>query len=213
MEIKPNYDLSWEEMRKERFVPYEAFLNGYKPACYENTARLQPDILTRLETYPHVELEENLKMYFQSTILLQEFVDQAKGLKLWSSDAVALVGKTLGYPPQAVAYYSQHWERSKIYKSLEEQRSQTVKVGMKYAGIQFAAHIDDLWENSYWLWDTYQQDYPIWYMVTWLQEGMGVDFRVPYLDIKELARVEEMLREVLRQNNKYIRAEGAILTS
>jgi hypothetical protein len=199
LEFKPNYDLSFEEMRKERWTPVEGFLKGIKPACFENINRLSSEeLVEQLEKYPNIQTEKDIKIYFQTTDLKRAYAEQSKHLQPGSVEWVALIGHTLGYPPKAVSYYARQWENeSEIVHA-------TKHISLNYCGVHCAGNIDDLVENVHWLWDTYNHPISMWTGVKWMKENIGADFRIRYRNEKELKEVKETMEAILEQNKQII---------
>ncbi|WP_044640479.1 hypothetical protein [Risungbinella massiliensis] len=209
MEFRPNYHLSFEEMRKERWTSIEGFLKGIKPACYESIERISDEHLQELQSYPHLDNGREV-IYFQSADLLQTFEGKVKYLEKGSPDWVAVLGETLGYPPKAVQYYTEHWKRHLVDQEAERIYHQNHHIGMKYAGIQSASHIQDLIENVHWFWNTYQYPISLWVMVYYAKEDIGADFRIRYRNEQELIEVNKTVIAILEQNKQSIVEKEAI---
>ncbi|RAL22561.1 hypothetical protein [Thermoflavimicrobium daqui] len=86
MEFKPNYNMSFSEIRKERWRSIEGFQKGIKPAYYDNLKNLSLDEIQQLESYPHVEVDSDSMIYFQSDTLKNAFLVKLNDLVPFSAD-------------------------------------------------------------------------------------------------------------------------------
>lgn len=209
VEIKSNYTLTTAEFRNQRWSPSQSFLHGLKPACFENITRLPQETAQHLELFPNIEIAHNQKIYFQTTKQKQYFLQKASLLQEDSPEAYALIGTTLGYPPKAVSFYKKHLERFKVDENQEREHYQQIRVGINYAGIQFAGHIKNLEDNITWLWGTYKSTMPVWIILTWLEKNIAIDFRIRYENRNELDQVEQLAKAVLTSNEQWISNQKA----
>ncbi|RAL25949.1 hypothetical protein [Thermoflavimicrobium daqui] len=135
----------------------EAFIKGIKPALLCSHT-YEHDIFKKLLSlkYPNI-IEYELKdfdnpdeifdrgtLFFQSEDMKEKYLNESKGLKKKSREAIILLGKVLGYPPIACEFFAD----SEKDISLRSKR-----VVFDYYGIRFAGNMDDRDEICKWLWE------------------------------------------------------------
>lgn len=158
----------------------QSFLYGYKPAYLHAAGFKFPyqtkDEVKQLDKYPCIEgifspSSYAQVLYFQNHQLKENFLLSGIDYRKDSREFQLLLGETLGYPPKAVRYFVNHY-----WNEVDTERSD--KIGMHYCGISFVACIDDLEENSKWLWDTYNYCGDI--VVTRKTENKRTEWSIPF---------------------------------
>lgn len=185
-------------------MPYQSFLAGIKPACFENLDRLTADIRNQLEKYPYHQNYENAAIFFQTESLKEQFLEQTEGLSLESPAYHKMLGLTLGFPPKAVEFYAQYYEMQLQDRPAANHYLFTHKVGYRYAGIMCQGHIDDLVENAEWLWNRYNINDEMVIKVIQKPDSELITFPVRFKNIDDLLKAGEEVRHVLEHNKKIL---------
>jgi len=183
-------------------IPYQSFLAGIKPTCFENLDRLAPEIRTRLFQYPFHQTDENAAIFFQNESLKRSFLQQTQHLDRQSPEYQRVLGQTLGFPPKAAHFYARYYEWQLRNRSEALGYFFTHKVGYRYAGIMCEGHIDDLVENAEWLWDQYYVENTMTIKAIRKPDDELFTFPVRYRYIDDLVVAEKEVRQILDHNRK-----------
>lgn len=201
--IKPQ-QLSKEEYMSMRMYSYQSFLEGIKPAIYVyNEQQLSQDEQAELDTYPSISVYPPLGdkgvMFFCNEELKESFLQEIRQVDLSSTDASAILGAFLGFPPKAVDFFTNRDYHIRQHRA-------TYCIGVNYAGIQFAAHIDDLEDNINWLWDTYENKLPVWVSIKLLEKKSyhPEHFWIRYRNETDVLEAREFLEEIMKRNQQYL---------
>ena len=162
----------------------DAFLIGMKPALYGNTG--SPTMINNMDkllSYPYVTKGidifdgQDFFLFFQNERLKDDFVNQVKNIQPRSPGFHELLGITLGYPPKAAKFYARCQENEHLYD---------YSIGIMYGGVRCVSHIDEVIENSSWLWDRYTDDKDLRIQIN------GNHYSVNQYDTEELDKVAEV---------------------
>lgn len=185
-----------------RMMPYDSFLLGIKPACFENVNMLPAEVIQKLKQYPHHFKSETEAIFFQNEAMKRHFLWDTEGLSTTDPLYHIILGKALGYPPKAVNFYAQYygWQ----LKDREEAKRYffTHKVGFRYMGIMCEGHIDDLEENADWLWERYPSDKPMVIKAIQKPDGDLLTFPVDNGDFSGLLEVKQKVKAILAHNER-----------
>jgi hypothetical protein len=121
-------------------------------------------------------------------------------IKLATPERHHILGIALGYPPKAVDFYTRYYDWQLREREAAKYWFFTHKVGMKYHGIMFVGHIDDLEANARWLWDTYQIDEEIWIEAIKMPERVSERFPIGFRNLSDISMVREKAKQVLQYN-------------
>lgn len=183
-------------------MPYESFLLGVKPACFEMVTRLKREVLKELKKYPHHYKNENGAIFFRNEAMKRNFLLDTEGLSTTDPVYHKILGLTLGFPPKAVDFYANYygWQ----LKDREEAKRYffTHKVGFRYMGIMCEGHIDDIKENAAWLWERYPSDKPMVIKAIKKPDGDLLTFPVDNGDFSGLLEAKQKVKEVLAHNER-----------
>lgn len=185
-----------------QLMSYQSFLLGIKPACFETYDRLTQEIRAQLECYPFHQNYENAAIFFQNESLKEQFLQQTEGLTTKSPKYHKVLGLTLGFPPKAVEFYTSYFEWQLQDRSKALTYYFTHKVGYRYAGIMCEGHIDDLFENAEWLWNTYDVENDMVIKVIQKPDDELIAFSVRFRHLDDLLIAEKNVRHILKNNKK-----------
>jgi hypothetical protein len=115
------------------------FTSGIKPAYIAELF----EVHHLSKKYPSVILDENNHIFFQTEQLKNEFIDRIQTVEKDTPENHRIIGESLCYPPQAVNFFVQCMENPE----LREKRAH-----FSYAGMNFAANVQQTLEITYWLW-------------------------------------------------------------
>ncbi|SHF22501.1 hypothetical protein SAMN05444392_11123 [Seinonella peptonophila] len=173
-------------MTKKRF--YDAFLDGYKPAIQFETYSRHFNRVSDLP-FPSYQLDEDLCMFFQTEELKQTYLDRMNGVNENSYEEIYIMGTTLGFPEKSVDLYAKARvleAKTGIYPTEEEKM---YKIGVNWAGFEFAGFLNVLEPDIQWLWNTYNQSKAVeepFYL--WTEESSYIE--VPLGDFERLEEVK-----------------------
>ncbi|MGA8943250.1 MAG: hypothetical protein WB502_11095 [Thermoactinomyces sp.] len=191
---------------KKPLIDYEAFLMGIKPALLASTN--VPNHLENMhlfKKYPHIK--ENISphnkadffLFFQTESMKKDFLEKMNKVEPLSPEFHEILGIALGFPPLAVKHFVKCNRLEKVEKRLDEFEKQlSYKVSFIYSGIRCGGHVDDLVENSVWLWEKYYiKDEPF-------KVGFLIGSVVKYFDIKpydfaELEKVKQLKLKTIEE--------------
>ncbi|WP_124727910.1 tetratricopeptide repeat protein [Staphylospora marina] len=183
---------------------YESFLLGVKPACSENILWLPTAFQLKLRRYPSVKKENRRgAIYFQTEEMKQRFLEETKNLSPDSPEYIRILGLTLGFPPKAVDFHVRSLSRDPAHPQEATKWYNLHKVRANYAGNMFAENIDDLVENTEWLWNRYGREWDMSLSVIRETDQRLFLYLVPFGDREKLKEAEEGLRKVLDENRKF----------
>lgn len=138
------------------------------------------------KNYPYIDkkLFPPLKgdyLFFYEEELKDEIYDRyLKGnehLRKFSPEFNRIMGTILGYPPNAVEFFS-----SERHKQFPEK-----KIALRYCGVECVGSMDDMVEDVQWLWEKYP--YPDLDMLTVSYKRLHVD--IQYGDINYVKELQE----------------------
>ncbi|RAL22560.1 hypothetical protein [Thermoflavimicrobium daqui] len=180
---------------------YEAFLEGVKPATYVNLDIIvRPELIPNLMEYANFNESDNFWMFFRDEEMKTQFLNQYSNLSHNDPERERILGLTLGYPPKAVDFYTYYYEWQQREREEAKHWYFTHKVGMKYHGIMFTSHIDDLKENAQWLWDTYQIEEDTYIKVVRMPDRKREEFPVAFRNLADLVDAKEKVQRILDHN-------------
>lgn len=172
-----------------------AFLAGYKPALDVRPNFRYFDYLK--ENYSYIDEQDKYQnhLFFQTTQQKDEFLSKIENIdhNAMNPDYAKELGIALGYPQQFVDYFV--WYIKEEMKKIQESTLESGKIGIKYAGIDFASHIDLLIDEVHWLWDTY--DHPFARECMSFVRANDDLYRLEYGDKQQLNLLEQHLRKEL----------------
>ncbi len=181
---------------------YEAFLEGRKPATYVNLGIIsRPELISKLMKYPKINEFGDFWMFFRNDRMKSRYMKQMNGIKPGTPERQYILGITLGYPPKAVDFYTRYFEWQLREREVAKDWFFTHNVAMKYHGIMFVSHVDDLEENARWLWDTYQIDEEICIEAIKMPERENERFIVQFRNLSDITDVREKAKQVLKYNS------------
>lgn len=182
-------------------IDCEAFLAGFKPALYGNSA--SPSFVKYMDKLVHYPVIKDgidifdgpeFALFFRTKKLKEDFMDRIAQIEPRSPELHELLGITLGYPPLAARYYALCHRLE-----LEDQERQDLvrhRVFLRYAGSRCVSHIDDLEENTIWLWN----QYPINQVRQNLKVGIGFKFyEVEPYDLHAIENLRQMKLEEIKE--------------
>jgi len=173
---------------KKRKSYGRAFLDGYKPAIL--IERDNP-YLPFVRGYPSYQYDELNTLFFQNEELRRQYLRKLSGIKKGSYEECCLVGLTLGFPKKSVEFFARN---DQIEKETGILPNRDVSIGMEWAGICFATHIDYVEHEARWLWDTYKHPKAIENpLYLWTKETSYLE--VPYGDFGQLKEASEYIRK------------------
>lgn len=185
-----------------QMMPYQSFLSGIKPACFENLDLLDPEIQAQLKRYPFHQNYENAAIFFQNEALKEQFLQQTEGLSLDSPTYHKVLGLTLGFPPKAVEFYANYYEWQLRDRTSAVHHYFTHKVGYRYAGVMCEGHIDDLVENAEWLWNRYGLAQDMMIKVIQKPNDDLITFPVKYRSMQDLLYAGDQVKQILHHNQQ-----------
>ncbi|SHF07414.1 hypothetical protein SAMN05444392_10762 [Seinonella peptonophila] len=172
-----------------------AFLAGYKPALDVRPNFRYFDYLK--ENYPYIDEQDKYQnhLFFQTTQQKDEFLTRTEHLDHHAMNPAYAreLGLVLGYPQKSVDYFV--WYITEETKGTQESTLEEGKIGIKYAGIDFASHIDLLIEEVQWLWNTY--DHPFARECISFVRVEDDLYRLEYGNEEQLKKIEQYLRKEL----------------
>jgi len=165
-----------------------AFLDGYKPAIL--VEKDNPN-LHLVKGYPSYEYDEKFMLFFQSEKEREKFVNKVKYVEKDTYEKCCLLGLTLGFPKKSVEFFAKN---DQIERETGVLPNRDVSIGMEWAGISFATHIDYVEHEARWLWETYQHPKAIENpLFLWTVETSYLE--VPYGDFEKLAEARDYIRK------------------
>ncbi|TCW40838.1 hypothetical protein EDC32_101487 [Laceyella sacchari] len=197
-------------MVKKPLVDYQTFLIGRKPALYGNTG--SPTFMKNLHLFEHYPcVTENIDifdgedfyLFFQNEELKETFLSKLRDVKPRSPEFHRLLGVTLGYPPLAAQFFAE-CHRLEEEKHIDEyERLFKQKVSFYYSGIRCNGHVNDLVENSVWLWERYYiEDEP--FKVGMIEDNIVRLYEVKPYDFDELERVKQRKLELITKEQTHV---------
>ncbi|KPC74332.1 hypothetical protein ADL26_11370 [Thermoactinomyces vulgaris] len=189
---------------KKPLVDFEAFLMGLKPALYGTTA--SPNYMANfhlLERYPCVtkginqHTDAEFFLFFQSEQMKEDFLKKLASVERLSPEFHELLGLTLGYPPLAVKHFvmCRRLEEEKRMNEYEELFKH--KVSFLYSGIRCGGYVNDLVENSIWLWERYyMKDEP--FKIGMIEGDVMKYYEVKPYDFDGLERVRKRKLDLIK---------------
>jgi hypothetical protein len=162
----------------------DSFLLGLKPSCYENRMKLTAAQVDELRVYPQYDDNDEFTLYFCDEGLKQQFLNSIAGKDRTSSEYIKLFGDVLGYPPKATAFFANYQVKRKQDVKEASRYFQCVRVNMLYGGVPFMSHVENIEENTLWLWERYRHNSPLRLKV--FHEEVPVQIVVHYRDFDEL---------------------------
>ncbi|MFC7443499.1 hypothetical protein [Laceyella putida] len=136
-----------------------SFKNGIKPSLLLEES--QPGFDEML-SFPHVSIHllEGARqcLFFPDEREKMNWMQRTASLSHTTPAFHKELGLVLGYPPKAVDFFVRRIQCQKEGHLEELERLKAKRVGLHYAGISCNGNVDDLIENVYWLWDTYEVD-------------------------------------------------------
>jgi hypothetical protein len=139
----------------------DSFLQGIKPSCYENRTKLDAVKLDELSVYPYYEDNEEFTLYFRDEALKRFFMNSIHGLNRTSAKYIKAFGDVLGFPPKATEFFADYQAKRQADVTTAFTYFQNVRVNMLYCGVQFMGHVEDVGENTLWMWERYRHDSPM----------------------------------------------------
>lgn len=177
----------------------DAFLKGYKPALLNSSDYYRPEEIEALNKYPCIEnialYGSQFNVYFQTEDMKRDFVQKVSGVATSSPVFCKELGRVLGFPPKATAFYIECMENPSLAWK---------KIGMYYCGISCVGSIDDLVENVLWFWATYELPNHE-YRVVELSYGMNEPafrYYIPYRDKESLYTAQEEIQFLAEMRKK-----------
>lgn len=166
---------------------YAAFLDGYKPMLILEHYKKATSLV---ETYPQFRYNDDLSFYFHLVEQKAQFVEALSRVERGSYEETYLTGTALGYPRKSVEFFAQNAE---IEERTGESPNRKYSLIMIWAGFRFATHMDFVYSEAKWLWDTYKhpktEGEPLY---LW---GNGIDIEVKHKDFGALKQVCEYIQE------------------
>ncbi|WP_044640537.1 hypothetical protein [Risungbinella massiliensis] len=183
-------------------MPYESFLQGIKPACFEVITWLKPEVLGQLEKYPYHYRNENEAIFFQNEAMKYTFIQETEGLSIKNPLYQKILGNTLGFPPKAVDFYSHYYGWQLTDREEAERYFFTHKVGFRHMGVMCEGHIEDIEENAKWLWARYPSDIPLVIKAIQKPDNDLLTFPVDNGDFSGLQEAKQKVQAVLDHNKQ-----------
>ncbi|MGX9706619.1 hypothetical protein [Laceyella tengchongensis] len=189
---------------KKPLVDFEAFLMGVKPALYGTTA--SPNYMANfhlLERYPCVTKgisqhnDADFFLFFQTESMKKDFLEKLARVEHLSPEFHELLGITLGYPPLAVKNFVECRRLEEVEKRINDYKELLRhKVSFIYSGIRCGGHVNDIVENSVWLWEQYYiKDEP--FKIGMIEGDVMKYYEVKPYDFDELERVKQRKLELI----------------
>jgi hypothetical protein len=175
---------------------FESFLKGYKPAVLMNPNHDDENDIKSLAGYPSVENVQVFDsagqvLYFQNEELKQDYLYQSKNtLNPHSPEFHKLLGITLGFPPKAVDFYVSELMSPDDYRH--------DRVGLDYCGISCIGGLDDLLENTAFLWDQIKnpkEEMEIWYRS--IDESKPKTYEISYQNYDHVIQAKKELSRLV----------------
>jgi hypothetical protein len=183
---------------KKPLRDYEAFLMGLKPALLDSSNCVTFQKVSHLyKHYPcvtegiHLHEEADFFLFFQTEQMKEEFLMKLATVNHLSPEFHELLGITLGYPPLAAKYFAECRRLEEVEKRINEYEELFKhKVSFVYSGIRCNGHVNDLVENSVWLWERYYiKDEP--FKIGMIEDNIVRFYDVKPYDFDELERVKK----------------------
>lgn len=173
-----------------------AFLAGYKPALSIRPSFRYFDYLKK--NYPFIDEQDKQQnhLFFQTNDLKELFLSKTEGMlnSGKNPEYARELGIVLGFPKRSVQYFVECLIKENNGTPLEELNQG--KIGVWYAGISFATHIDLFIDEVKWLWDTYDHPFAR-ECLSFVEAGIDSVYRLDYGNEDKLELLEEILRKEL----------------
>ncbi|MFC7441415.1 hypothetical protein [Laceyella putida] len=120
---------------------FTLFASGIKPAYISDES--ESGFQDLIEKYPYIYLNQRNVMFFKSEELKNNFVTRLDLVEPGSHEYHRIIGEMLGYPPQAVDFFTRCQEQPEL---------RAKKAAFRYCGIYFVGNVEQALDICYWLW-------------------------------------------------------------
>lgn len=176
------------------------FLLGIKRVCISGNYNIQFPILKK--NYPYIDKDvlpflkdeeyDSFIFFYDENVkaeMMKNYIQGKSHIKKLSEEYHRLLGTILGYPPNAIDFYSSGGFKREPHK----------RIVLRFCGVECVASVDDLVEDVQWLWEKYP--YPDADIVTIQYRYEYVE--LPYGDVKHVKKIQQQgLRYIQEQITK-----------
>ncbi|MGX9706627.1 hypothetical protein [Laceyella tengchongensis] len=189
---------------KKPLLDYEVFLMGLKPAIYQSANNVTFQKTVHLYKHSpcvtegiHLHDEADFFLFFQTEQMKEDFLKKMATVKRLSPEFHELIGVTIGYPPLAAKYFAECRRLKEVEKRMDDYEELFKhKVSFIYSGIRCNGHVNDLVENSVWLWERYYiEGEP--FKIGIIEGDVMKHYEVKPFDFDELERVKQRKLELI----------------